>query len=465
MSFKLFASSFLAACGLVCAAGVEDIQQGLVPDAFKQEQGLFSPGNGAAAYRPALGIGGSDWQLGATLYAGGGALQSESMADTVSPRGFLGAYLTGRKDSAEFALNLLFDNFDNKNLKRYKDLQFTGHIGFRHDWIQLRAGRDAEHFGPGVYNNLTFNRAAYAYDNVSVNFDVGPLKVYSFYGGLQVAPWKGTASIASASPRNDNGEGPRNDTAETVFKDRDVYGHRYEVNTKNFTFGISEATVLYDNNQPWLFVPTVPLFMEKGNYSEDTNNGVLSFDAEYRFLGLGRVYTEFLLDDMESPIRLIANDNVESKWGWMAGIQLDKDLDLFGKGLLVGTVAEYARVEPFVYTHFYSNTAQHAHAGRPLGNPNGPNSQAIDWSVYAQFDKRFKVVLHNKWLWKGTDYGSQLNDQTSNALHTKKSFLTGAKMQYSLAPYFTYTVDHVSYQLGFRFFNEQEAYGNVIVWW
>lgn len=449
MFFKSLPTLLIAFCGIVSAADFEGIRQGVTPGVFAQEMGLWepegslAPGSDFASAKPPLSIGGSDWHLGATLYAGGGAIKSTAASDTVSPRGFFGAYLTGHKDSADFALNLLFDNFTNRNLKQFKALQYTGHVGYSHDWIQLRAGRDAEHFGPGVYNNLTFNRAAYAYDNVSVNLNLGPLKVYSFYGSLRVAPWDSDSS----------------------FADRDVYGHRYEVNTESFTFGISEATVLYDNNQPWHLVPTVPLFMEKGQFYEASNNGLIAFDVEYRFLGIGRVYTEFLLDDMESPIRLIANDNVESKWGWTAGIQLDKDLDLFGKGLLVGTVAEYARVEPFVYTHFYSNTAQHAHAGRPLGNPNGPNNQAIDWSIYAQFDKRFKAVLHNKWLWKGTDYGSQLNDQTSNALHTKKSFLTGAKMQYSLAPYFSYMVDHVSYQLGFRFFNENEAFGNVVVWW
>lgn len=430
-------------CSLVFAANDGIILRDVTPGVYKSEMAIQDKQD-AEISRTALNYGGDGWYLGVTPYVGVGSLRSESLGDTVDLRGYVGALLYGRKDSLEFSLNVLLDNFKNHDLRQYHALQYTGSIAFNYDWFQLKAGRESEHFGPGVYNNLTFNRASDAYDMLSMNLDLGPLHVQSFYGSLRVAPW---------------GE------SNSDFEDRDVFGHRYEVVLKNLTFGISEATILYDNIQPWLFVPTVPLFMEKGNFSEPSNNGVLSFDVEYRFLGVGRVYSEFLLDDMESPIRLIENDNVESKWGWMAGIQLEKDFDLFGRGLRAGTVAEYARVEPYVYTHFYENTAQMAHAGNPLGNPNGPNSQAIDWSVYFTYGNRFKAVLHSKWLWKGTDYGSELNDETSNSLYTPKSFLKGAKMKYSLAPYVSYTVDHVSYQLGLKLFHESEAYGNVVVWW
>lgn len=460
MTHKLIPSLLLAACGLANAAIGEVFQLDLTPGTNQSEAGIFMRDFRPGPDRPLLGIGGRDWHLAATLFAGGGSIRSEAIRDTTNLRGYVGAYLTGHKQEFDFALNLAFDNFENRNMRNFKALQYTGHIGYKLPWIQFKAGYDREHFGPGVYNNLTFNRASFPYDKISINLDLGPLHVYSFYGSLRVAPWGWKAPEGIPEP-------VREQLTSAMNKDRDVYGHRYEFRTQNrsLTLGISEATIIYDNNQPWLFVPTVPLFMEKGNYTENSNNGELSFDAEYRFLGIGRVYTEFLLDDMESPIRLIANDNAESKWGWMAGLQLDKDFDIFGQRLWAGTIAEYARIEPFVYTHFHANTAQAAHAMRPIGNPNGPNSQAVDWSIYAQYGKRFRAVLHNKWLWKGTDYGSEINDETKNALHTKKRFLKGAKMQYTLAPYFNYLVDHVSYQLGFKFFGEKECYGNVVVWW
>lgn len=458
MKSRFFSSLFLAACGFASAAVGEVFQLDLTPGTNQSEAGLFMRNYRPGPERPILGVGGRDWHLSANPYVGGGAIQSEAVRDTTNPRGYVGAYLTGHKKQFDFALNLAFDNYDNRNMRSYKDLQYTGHIGYKLPWIQVKAGYDREHFGPGVYNNLVFNRSSFPYDMLSVNLDLGPLRVYSFYGSLRVAPWGWEAPMGIPEP-------VRQQLTSAMSKDRDLYGHRYEFRSKSFTLGISEATFLYDNNQPWLFIPTVPLFMEKGNFSENSNNGELAFDAEYRFLGIGRVYTEFLLDDMESPVSLVKNDNIEAKWAWMAGVQLDKNFDILGRRLWAGTVAEYSRVEPYVYTHFVQNSAQAAHAARPVGNPNGPNSQAVDWSLYAQYNNRFRVVVHNKWLWKGTDTGSELNDVTpGNHLKLPKHFLRGAKMQYIFAPYINYLVDHVSYQLGFKLFDEKECYGNVVLW-
>lgn len=449
----------LLACSIANAAVAEVFQLDLLPGTNQSEAGIFMRRYRPDPERQPLSIGGRDWHVAANLYAGGGSIRSEAIHDTTNLRGYLGAYVTAHKKMFDLALNLNWDNFENRNMRDFKALQFNGHIGFKLDWIQIKAAHDKVHLGPGVYNNLILNKSSFPYDMVSMNLDLGPLHVYSMYGSLRVAPWGWKAPMNIPEPA-------REQLIKSMNGDRDLFGHRYELRLTNWTFGINEATILHNNLKPWLFVPTVPLFMEKGNFSEDTNNGEISFDAEYRFLGIGRVYTEFLLDDMESPISLIKNDNAEAKWGWMAGFQLDKDFYVMGRKLWAGTIAEYSRVEPYVYTHFIANTAQAAHAMRPLGNPNGPNSQVIDWSIYAQFDKRFRAVLHNSWLWKGVDVGSQLNDVTPyDHLKHSKSFLKGAKMQYTLAPYLNYMVDHVSYQLGFKFFGEKECFGNVVVWW
>ena len=86
--------------------------------------------------------------------------------------------------------------------------------------------------------------------------------------------------------------------------------------------------MVYDDNDVWLFVPIIPLFMEKGNYTESSNNGALSFDINYRLLNLVRFYTEFFLDDLQSPTELIKNDDVQSKWAWMIGAQVASVLQI-----------------------------------------------------------------------------------------------------------------------------------------
>lgn len=393
--------------------------------------------------------------IGGLDYRGG-----EALGDTIWPSIDGGVYLRGYADSIDFVLDArIYDeahsaekpkSWDREFLEVQKEENNSGveytsyaryrtHFALNYDWLRLDFGRDVMHWGPGYYNNLSLNQFALPYNMMSLDMQLGPLRVMSFYGDLRI--------FSSMSIKN------RDET-------RNIFGHRYELAAGDLTFGISELTVLYNNMKPWLFVPTAPLFMEKGNYSEDSNNGSLSFDLNYRFFNAFRVYTEFFLDDMESPVSLVKNDNIEAKWAWMAGAQLAHDFHIKGHLLETGSIAEYARVEPYVYSHFSAYTAQMAHLGYPLGNPNGPNSQTVDWALYARLDHRIYVGLRNTWLWKGTDYGSAVNDTTPRVDHMKihKKFLDGAKMKYSLSPALSYEGQYVAFMGEVTLFDDKKVY-------
>ena len=394
--------------------------------------------------------------VGGIDYRGG-----ESLGDTIWPGVDGGIYLRGYADSVDFVLDArIYDeshtaknpkSFDREFVEVQKEENNSGveyasyaryrtHFGFNYDWLRVDLGRDVLHWGPGYYNNLTLNQFALPYNMLSMDMRFGPLRVISFYADLRVYN-------NSMSMKN------KDDT-------RNLFGHRYELAVGNATVGISELTVLYDNMKPWLFVPTAPLFMEKGNYSENTNNGALAFDFNYRLFQFMRVYTEFFLDDMESPVSLVKNDNIEAKWAWMAGLQAGHDFYFKGHRLEMGTIAEYARVEPYVYSHFEANTAQMAHLGYPLGNQGGPNSRTVDWSVFARLDNHIFAGIRNTWFWKGTDYGSAVNDTTPLHNHMKihKKYLDGAEMLYSLTPALSYEGQFVSFLGEVTFFDDRKVY-------
>ena len=393
--------------------------------------------------------------VGGIDYRGG-----ETLGDTIWPGLDGGIYLRGFADSIEFVLDArIYDeghsaekpkSWDREFLEFQKEennsgIEYTSyaryrtHFAFNYDWLRIDLARDVLHWGPGYYNNLTLNQFALPFNMLSMDLQFGPLRVFSFYGDLRI--------YGSMNSKNKD-------------ETRNLFGHRYELAVGNATIGVSELTVLYDNLKPWLFVPTVPLFMEKGNYSESSNNGALAMDFNYRLLNTVRFYTEFFLDDMESPVSLAKNDNIEAKWAWMAGIQAGHDFMIKGRKLEVGSLAEYARVEPYVYSHFIKNTAQMAHLGYPLGNQGGPNSQTIDWNVYARFDHHIFASLRNTWFWKGTDYGSAVNDTTPTRNHMKihKEFLSGAKMQYSLTPAVSYEGQYVSFMGEITFIDDRKVY-------
>jgi len=126
--------------------------------------------------------------------------------------------------------------------------------------------------------------------------------------------------------------------------------------------------------------------------------------------------------------------------------------------LQLGSIAEIARVEPFTYCHYDTAQAQMAHLGLPLGNPNGPNSLAIDWTLYSQLvwnpSAKFFFGLHNKWLWKGIDYGSNINDPYKTR---PKRFVYGAPLQYTISPSISYNGRFASFEMELEF-GEKRAY-------
>ena len=335
--------------------------------------------------------------------------------------------------------------WDNKNRDFINYSRWQGHAGFNYSWLRLELGRDALHWGPGFYNNLTLNRQAVPYGYFSINLTFGPLRVISFYSSLEID------SVGSHI---------------NALGDRNLYGHRYELALGNATIGMSEIQVIYNKNNPWLLVPVYPLFMEKGNYTERSNNGALAFDANYRIMRTARVYGEFYIDDFDSPMSIIKNDYLDSEWAYMIGCQFGYDFFLNSWLMEIGSIIEYSHVEQLVYTHYLSNQGQMANAGFPLGNPHGPNSQVVDWTVYSSIKKNFVFLLHNKWMWKGSVFGSDLNEtMVSGMAEMRKDYLGGASLRYSATLAVAYDGKYFDASAGVSFFDESLIITNIALKW
>ena len=345
-----------------------------------------------------------------------------------------GLYLRGYADSLDFDLDVRAYSGERSADVAEEYVRYRGHLGFNYAWFRASLARDVLHWGPGYYNNLAFNQNALPYNMVNVDITFGPVHVFSVYTSLY-----------------ENNDGER-------INKRNLYAHRYELALGDLTLGVTEIQVLYGENKPWLFTPVVPLFIEKGNYTERVNNGALSLDVNYRLFHMVRLYGEFFLDDMNSPMSLYENKYSNNRWAGMFGMQIAHDSHIGSRLLQLGSVAEIARVEPYVYGHFAEDPAFMAHQGLPLGNPNGPNSLAIDWTIYGKLGlggkKSLLAGLHNKWLWKGTDPGSDVYDPYKT---TRKRFIHDAPLQYSLTPMLTYRGERFSISGEYSFFGKKNV--------
>ena len=403
-------------------------------------------------------VNGLQYGLDANLNAGIYAAYNHTDDASVLPGGYVGVSASGFIDSLDFDLNAalfiennhgynVFDhkkddwllwNNENRDFINYKRMQ--GRLGLNYAWLRLELGRDAMHWGPGFYNNLTLNRLAMPYGYFSIDFTFGPLRVISFYSNLEID------SVGSKIHSDDR---------------RHLYGHRYELALGNASFGMSEIQVIYNDNNPWLLVPIYPLFIEKGNYTEHSNNGALAFDVNYRIMRTARVYGEFYLEDLDTPMSVIKNEHLDSKWALLLGLQVAHDIALNQLNIEMGSIFEYARLDQCIYTHYDPNQAQIANAGFPLGNQLGPNSQTIDWMLYSRFDSSlirgsFLVGIRSTWSWKGNVYGSDLNNKWVPGKDKKKEFLGGAKMKYALTPMVAYNTDVFDFSGSIVFFDDFE---------
>lgn len=377
----------------------------------------------------------------------------EALGDTIWPGIDGGLYLRGYADSIDFDLDAriyvekhgaitpqsydgeIFDvqtEEGNAGADYVSYSRYRAHLGFNYAYVRLQLARDVLHWGPGFYNNLSMNQFALPYNMLSLDFTFGPLRIFSVYADLRIDGWKGIQKKLGI----------------VDLDDKSVYAHRYELSllSGNLTLGMSEIQMLYNENKPWLFVPIVPLFIEKSNYSERVNNGAISFDLNYRLFNAVRVYGEFFLDDMESPVALYENEYSNNRWAGMLGLHAAHDFTINKHVLRAGSIAEIARVEPYTYTHYDISYAQIANMGKPIGNPNGPNSLSVDWTLYGSYAigewQSIYVGVRNQWLWKGTDSGSDINDQYKTI---RKRFIHDAPMHYNATPSVSYHGRFVSF--------------------
>lgn len=277
---------------------------------------------------------------------------------------------------------------------------------------RLRAAREAPHWGPGLFTNLMFNQDAIPFHQFSFQTGIGPFSVTSLYGDLLV----GGEQVGGTEKR--------------------LYAHRYEWRMATWlTAGVSEQILLVDVDKPYLFVPIFPLFIAKSFMQENSNNGSIAWDLAWRWRDKAMLYGEFLLDDLESPSSLFTKNYRQDKWAFMSGMHFATDW----REARLGLVAEYSRVEPWVYTHFDDFPAQAANLSVPLGNPLGPNSQAVLFKAYGRFPYGLYAGLKVAWTWKGADSGSGIFDPyLGQDHHQPKYFIQGVDPDFSVNPSLAY---------------------------
>jgi hypothetical protein len=169
---------------------------------------------------------------------------------------------------------------------------------------------------------------------------------------------------------------------------------------------IDKPYIQNDRTLEWGYcIPFIPFkFLE--HYVGDRDNAAISFDLSVQWPAGWRWYGEFFLDDMLALWKLFSDD-WGNKWAFTIGG------NYFGRLLSrdITVIAEYSRVEPWVYTHFSGGSHRYTHFNQNLGSPMGPNSQAAIFSFLMQISPLHEVGIGLRHTaWNGTVRGGSITD-------------------------------------------------------
>lgn len=157
--------------------------------------------------------------------------------------------------------------------------------------------------------------------------------------------------------------------------------------------------------EPIYALPFVPYLFAQ-HYVGDRDNTSMSADLSVRSLPGWEFYGELLWDDMKNPLDMFDDSWWGNKWAASVGVAADKR----SLGVIQWDwMAEYTRIEPWVYTHHLGASHRYTHFNQSLGSDLGPNAQEVysrlglDW-------RSLRMEGYVSSVAKDTARGGNIND-------------------------------------------------------
>jgi len=255
-----------------------------------------------------------------------------------------------------------------------------GGISYRGKWFDLETGVDRLRQGPTLLYPLTLSGTAppmiyargrtdlgvfsYVQSVAQLNVQKDRAKyLYTHRIGAPIRPWRTNLGISEVIVNGSTAE-----LAQTDSLRADGYSQKRGVE--------------------WAYlIPFIPYKFTE-HFMGDRDNAFISLDANINYPLSFRWYGEFLIDDMTAPWTMFSSD-WGNKWAFTVGGEW------FGSlvGHDVSAIAEYSRVEPWVYTHFYGASHNYQHFNACIGSPLGPDADALTLNASSQITSRIAAGI------------------------------------------------------------------------
>ncbi|NLP12135.1 capsule assembly Wzi family protein [bacterium] len=268
----------------------------------------------------------------------------------------------------------------------YQD-QALAYWTWQNTWLRIQAGRDEIAWGPGFHGGLSLSGNSPAAELLRLN---AFFRRFSF-------------SYVHAFLRSNVGS-------------KYLAGHRLDFMVKpGLYLGATETVVYGGRDVQFAYLnPIMPIHIAQ-HHLGDRDNKTMSLDLTCMLWPGLKLYGEYFIDDMtstESLTRYFGN-----KFAFLLGGQLINPLRIADTDLRF----EYARVEPYVYSH-YDSINIYTHYNQLIGHWLGPNADGLFLQLGWQPLRDFRIELSLQQQRKGE---GDADTRSRPEQGVEKKFLSG----------------------------------------
>lgn len=294
-----------------------------------------------------------------------------------------GVLISGDRDLA------VEDPLYSKNVKfslLESDIDFTdSHLRFEYDWFFAGIGREQRNLGSGLNQKAFFSTNSPAFDALEIGADLKYFNYKFMHGSLIGISDSGVADwgfVGEIDPKY-------------------IAMHRFSVTPEWGEIAFWES-IIYSRPIELAYLNPLSFFKSLEHALRDRDNSLMGMDFTFRPFDNFQLKSTFLLDDIKFK------EVGKSYWGNKSAFNIAVSY-ILPYGLDFNF--EYARVEPFTYTHFNVNNS-YTNSKRMLGSYLLPNSDRFNFVLNWWFGSRYPLTLDIKY----TQHGDNVYDNNGNLI-------------------------------------------------
>ena len=332
-----------------------------------------------------------------------------------------GPYEKGER-SKLYSDNAAYVSMDGGDVCYYDITQAVVAVGVGNLLIDF--GRGSGRWGAGRSGNLLLSDNPPPFDFLSARYDISSFLRFAYLAGVLHPYPEIYQEIDSTSLGH----------IRKIVERKYISAHRLEVYPlKGVEIGITESVIYGQRGLEPAYLNPINLYFSAEHNLGDMDNIAWSGDIEVNLIEGVSLYGELFIDDMRTG--KLGTNWIGNKFGWLTGLFLVNPFQLND----IDFTCEYARLDPFVYTHIFPiNTYKNWNSS--LGHFLPPNSDRLfvkaGWRPFYSWSGSVSAafVRHGENILSSTDtvnVGGDIN-LPYNQGQESVPFLDGRRMNISI---------------------------------